>query len=101
MIEAHGLGISRRLSRIPRGFVLGETYIALAHRKCCFGWTSDPETNKVEPIHKPGIFYVFKPDALEYVVRGDESEKALENLAKRGIQPVRVVPDYAQKALVV
>jgi hypothetical protein len=32
--EAATMGISRRIAAVPRGFVLGEDYVLLAHRLC-------------------------------------------------------------------
>lgn len=82
--EAHRQGVSRRISGVPRDFKLGETWVWLAHRKCIENpdgsWTA-------------GVFRAFKPRAIEYVVRGDETDDELESLCKRGITPVRVVRD--------
>ena len=39
---------------------------------------------------KPGVFSAFKPTAVEYVVRGDETKEELETKVKRGITPVKV-----------
>lgn len=60
--EAEQLGVSRRISQVPREFVLGETWVALAHAA-----------------------------AIEYVVTGEETDEELDRMAKRGITPVRVV----------
>ena len=38
-----------------------------------------------------GVINVFRPRALEYVCRGDESEKDLDELVAKGVIPVRVV----------
>lgn len=85
-------GISRRIHSIPNDFKLGETWVLLAHIKAIYtkkiisqeplDWTND---------HAPGIFYVFRPTAIEYVVKGDETDEELERLEKRGITPVRIV----------
>ncbi len=42
---------------------------------------------------KPGIFQVFRPSHVEYVVRGDETEEDLEALRERGIVLVDVIPE--------
>ena len=139
--ESGAQGISRRLSQIPKGLKIGETWVLLAHRRCIarncqscggFGWlgifdacpsdfprdinTWTPEQQQVGfnriaeaekgiikatfdrcpdceagKVYSPGIFRLFKPTALEYVVRGDETPKEIERLEKRGVQPVRVV----------
>lgn len=90
--EARRMGLSRRIHSVPKGFRLGETWVLLAHRKAI------PETVPVrgglpgamETVWKPGIFSLFRPTALEYVVKGDETELELEHLAMRGLTPVVV-----------
>jgi hypothetical protein len=54
--------------------------VAVAHRKA-IEYLPDP---------LPGIFHLFKPQRIEYVVKQSDSEKKLEALAKRGITLVRV-----------
>lgn len=84
--EANDMGISRRIQSVPRGFKLGETWVAVAHIKAIPG--DKP---------KPGIFRLFKPTVIEYVVTGKETEEALENLVKRGITPIKVEHDVPAK----
>jgi hypothetical protein len=86
--EANRMGISRRISTIPRKFKLGETWVALAHRKVI----------EALPDPKAGIFHLFKPIAIEYVVRENDSEEKLERLEKRGITLVKVIPIEDKKA---
>lgn len=81
--EAHKLGVSRRLPRVPHGFEIGKTWVFAAHRKCIAS-SEDPED------FQAGIFHVFKPSRVEYVVTGKESEEDLEQLVKRGLTPVKV-----------
>jgi hypothetical protein len=83
------MGISRRISAIPRKFKLGETWVALAHRKVIEVTLADP---------KAAIFHVFKPHAIEYVVKEDDNEEKLKRLADRGITLVRVIPIEDKKA---
>jgi hypothetical protein len=83
--EAEALGISRRIAAVPREFVCGETWVALAHVHCV------PELGPDGvPGWKPGIFRIFRPEAIEYVVTGEESEEELASLVKRRITPVRI-----------
>jgi hypothetical protein len=85
--EANRMGVSRRISAVPRDFKLGETWVALAHRHAIEGEFKLED----KPTYKSAIFHVFKPQAIEYVVkRGDSTEK-LESLEKRGISLVKVV----------
>jgi len=79
--EAGRLGVSRRIASIPQGFVVGTTWVLLAHRRAAPGpggalW--------------PGIFAAFRPTAIEYVVKADDSAKKLEGLARRGVRLVKV-----------
>jgi hypothetical protein len=92
--EAGVMGISRRIPALPKDFKLGETWVFLAHQKAC--WESRPETPWVRDP-RPGIFRIFKPIAVEYVTRGDETPEELEKLRERGITPVKVVPAEEQQ----
>jgi hypothetical protein len=86
MREAKSQGISRRISAVPRDFDLACTWVLLAHRKAVY----EPENVYAEEGFLPGIFSVFKPDRIEYVVKGDESEEELDALEKRGLTLVKV-----------
>ncbi len=79
--EALRMGISRRITAIPRGFEVGVTWVLLAHRKAFPVGRED----------SPGIFQAFRPTAIEYVVKGGETEEELKSLRDRGITPVEVV----------
>lgn len=84
--EANILGVSKRISFVPKDLKLGETWVALAHIKAVTSFNA--ETN--EPEYSPGIFRLFKPTRIEYVVRGDETPEEIEAIEKRGIQPVEI-----------
>lgn len=111
--EAAALGVSRRISAIPRGFQVGETWIMFAHPKAILppfscercdspvhrsgkdgqtiecdrvcGWTA--------PLFRPGIFKVWRPERIEKILPESKrgSEEAAE-LLEKGIVPV-FVPD--------
>lgn len=104
--EAREMGLSRRIARnaIPRGFKLGETWVALAHRKAITQFeamvpstgsyvrVADEQTRTGDcVVQKPGIFHVFCPSRIEYVVRKKDSKKKLRALEERGITLVRIV----------
>lgn len=103
--EAAQQGISRRVAFIPREFELGKTRVVFAHRKAiaqpcpmCNGGEFKLEGSEECPVCKgenslfsAAIFHMFKPTAIEYVVKGDEAEDELEALVKRGITPIKVV----------
>jgi hypothetical protein len=93
--EANELGISRRLTAIPRNFKLGETWVFLAHPKVIRAEapaTLDPDEQAPEWL--PGVFRIFKPTAIEKIVTQSQAsdEAEMKALADRGITPV-VVPD--------
>ncbi len=83
--EAKEMGISRRIGAIPKDFKLGETWVLLAHRKAITITNSDESLDK-----HSAIFSVFKPTAIEYVVKGDETEEDLKRIIKRGLAPITV-----------
>lgn len=94
MDEAGFMGISRRLPALPRGFVVGETKIALAHPDAVL-----EQDDNGDPIATPGIFYLFTPTRMEYVVREDDSEDKLDRLEAKGITLVRVFKKINQDQL--
>lgn len=83
--EAAEMGISRRIKGVPRNFKLGETWVALAHIKAIPAPIMEQDAKAT-----PGIFRLFKPTAIQYVVKGDETEEELADMEKRGITPVKV-----------
>ena len=84
--EAGEMGISRRLSgdQVPRGLIVGETWIFLAHRYAIDTYSAEPT---------PGVFHAFVPAMIEYVIKGTETDEEIANLVKRGITPVQVFND--------
>jgi hypothetical protein len=111
MAEAATMGISRRIKALPRGFVIGEHWVYLGHRKAITrqyvgsdevssvldampggrpeGLEVMPQEAQVEYL--PGVITLFKPTAVEYIVKGSETDEELEALEKRGITPVKVI----------
>ena len=85
--EAKRLGVSRRISSVPRGFKIGETWILVAHRK-----TIRAKDNE----YFPGIFHAFKPTSIEYVVKGTETDDELDKLEKRGFWLIKVIKQADQ-----
>lgn len=102
--EAAKMGISRRIPHVPRDFKLGETWVLLAHQAGIV--TKEPvlelvdeelvDTGKTISIEKSAIFSVFRPSALEYVTKGNETQDELEHIIKRGLLPVKV--EFKRKA---
>lgn len=112
--EAKRMGISRRITQVPKRFKLGETWVALAHRKAirrdkvevipddCLPSDGILAALGFEKIDKeattefvPGIFHVFKPSRIEYCVGGHETDSKLESLEKRGITLVKIIEDHS------
>lgn len=89
--EAVDLGVSRRVRSIPRGFVVGETIVYLAHIRAT--------ARLADPIGegRPAIFRAWIPRGIDYIVKGDEELEELENLEKRGVRLVKVVRDIDVK----
>lgn len=82
--EANSQGISRRIGAVPKGFEIGETWVLLAHPKAVYG----------EDGMTPGVFRIFRPQAIEKIVTKSQArdDEAMNALRKQGIRPV-VVPD--------
>lgn len=91
--EANAMGVSRRISQVPKDFKLGETWIALAHREAIINNLAGHMVDDQELSYTAGVFHAFRPTRLEYVVRGDESEEEIERLEKRGFTLVKVIRD--------
>jgi len=83
--EASEMGISRRVAHIPKEFEIGKTWILAAHRKAI---RISRANGAVE--YSPGIFQVFQPSRIEYVVKGTESPANLEAMEARGITLVKI-----------
>lgn len=108
--EADLMGVSRRISQVPRDFKLGETWVFVGHRerlskKCntCGDVLSFQSREHAEIarknckdckgkgiIYSPALFQIFKPEKLEYVVKETETKEELERLKSRGFDLVRV-----------
>jgi len=87
--EALKMGVSKAIKRIPKGLVIGKTWVLLAHRDAV-RLGVDEEGN---PITESGIFYAFRPLRIELLIYESEADdETLERLKERGITPV-IVPD--------
>lgn len=84
--EAARSGISRRIAAVPNDFEIGKTWIMLAHRKVIL----NPVEFGKEPTYTAGIFRIFKPDRIEVVVDGTESDELIESYLARKLTPVLV-----------
>lgn len=115
--ESRELGISRRLSAMPKGLVIGETWVLLAHldavpavgetcTRCCVAWgfhagsvvagnrLIEPCESFQAPKPTPGIFCAFVPRAVELILKqSDATPERVEKEAKRGVTVVTVPDD--------
>lgn len=98
--ESQSMGVSRRISQIPKDLVIGETWVFVGHReaivnkKCeCFDEIKgpDPECKLCDgegQRNVPGVFHAFRPTEIQRIVDEDVTEEEVEKLEKRGITPV-------------
>ena len=91
------MGVSKRIAEIPKGLVLGKTWVLLAHPKVPF-WekapqkTLDPKLPNVR-VEKPAIFYAFRPQRVEFLLWEKEATREkIEQLKAKGITPI-IVPN--------
>lgn len=102
MAEGAKMGFSRRISAIPRDFVLGETMVYFAHPKAI---TERVEVKVEHPDFpegltgiktesRPAVFTAFRPTKIEMLVTESQSQDSdfMAGLEKRKITPV-IVPD--------
>ena len=84
LLEAHTMGVSKRVPAVPKELKLGETWVYLVHRKGIETGERDPKTGKM--IYKMAVFSAFRPQAIEMPVW--ESELTDERIAAvaRGFQ---------------
>lgn len=99
--ESRELGISKRISEIPKGLVLGKTWVLLAHPDACYeptSWSFNWLYGDGEVVPAPGIFEAFVPRRVELILHErDATAERVEREAKRGVSVV-VIPDDAKDA---
>jgi hypothetical protein len=89
MAEAGALGISRRISALPKGFIVGKTWVMIAHRKAIGKVAEDGKT-----MFTPGVFHVFRPERIELVVTPSMKEEAwVAELVEKGVTLIEVPED--------
>lgn len=101
--EANRLGVSRRIAAIPKGLVLGKSWVLVAHPEACERKLTEQREGELHPVERvekvPGIFHAFRPQAIELVVTPSmEKQKWVKRLVKQGVVLVRVPeddPDHA------
>jgi len=91
--EANTMGVSKAVSAIPDGLVLGKTWILLAHPEVEFTQYANGDSKGLalaEPRKAPGVFFAFTPQRYEMLLplrdfTAEERAEAEEKLAKKGI----------------
>jgi len=99
-LEAEALGVSKRINALPLEFVVGDTWIFLAH---IHAWYDLSAKTKLEigsevPEAKPGIFTAFRPMCLDIVINDAEHipERAKALAEKWGPKARLVVVEKAE-----
>jgi hypothetical protein len=115
MREARDVGISRRITAVPKDFEVGKTWVFLGHRAAIheecpkrlgpghppLGSIAEPHPLPAEAtpcdeckgtgeLKLPGIFTVYRPTRIEKIVDEEVSAEEVAALEKRGIEPVIV-----------
>ena len=98
--EANEMGVSRRISQVPKDLEVGKTWVFVAHREAIVkpcGCVKDgapklgcEDCDGTGQLKVPGVFHAFQPARIEKVVDEAVSQKAVDKLLKRGITPVIV-----------
>ena len=84
--EAKALGVSRRITAVPKNFEMGKTWILFAHPRGIIKAVDD-----LKAAYVPAIFRVWKPERLERIFKeSDRNSEAVAADVKRGITPVFV-----------
>ena len=94
--EASNMGISRRITAIPRGFKVGEHWVLLAHPKAVKRGESAVEVmggGFTADLYTPGIFQVFKPTKIEKILDSDATPEQVKEWENKGVKVVVVPAD--------
>ena len=88
--EDKKLGICKAIKQKPKGLVLGETWVMVAHPQAItFEDMAEPD----EISSRPGVFYAFRPTRIEMLIyQSQATPERLAELEKKGITPI-IVPD--------
>lgn len=95
--EAQEIGVCKAIPSIPKGLILGKTWVLLAHPECKFYESGFFENKdglaKGVPKTGAGIFYAFVPQRVEMLVpKSEATEDHITELEDQGITPI-LVPD--------
>ncbi|MBA7599857.1 hypothetical protein ES703_06902 [subsurface metagenome] len=83
--EDKTMGICKAIKQIPKGLVLGKTWIVVAH----------PQAVETHEEPAPGVFYAFIPTRIEMLVyESQATPEYLQELEAKGITPIIVLDKH-------
>src|SRR5262245_24841028 len=86
--EANRLGVSRRITAIPKGFEPG-SFVLLAHPKAVVvGTEQDDAALAPRAIMGAGIFRVFRADRIEKILADNETKEEIDKWEKKGCRVI-------------
>lgn len=90
--ESADMGISRKISGVPKGFKIGEHWVYVAEREETPKRTHVIQDMASVPAH---IVSAFKPQRIEVLITQEiaDDPKQMERLEKRGLTPIIVPVD--------
>jgi len=104
--EDKSVGICKAIKQVPKGLVLGESWVLLAHPQAISGFRDreDQETSimlmtgeqgddETIPPSTPGVFYAFIPTRIEVLLYKSQAfSDRISEIEAKGITPI-IVPD--------
>jgi len=94
--EDKAMGISKAIKQVPKGLVLGESWVLLAHPQAI---TFEDMAEPGEIRSKPGIFYAFIPNRIEVLVyRHLATPERLAKLEAKGIVAIIIDDEHTAHA---
>ncbi len=91
--EAFEMGVSKRISVIPKDLEIGKSWIFLGKTGIITETDLGYDAKKGKTIKANGVFYAFKVTQIQYwIAESDATEEKLKELKDRGITPV-IVPE--------
>jgi len=86
--EDKSMGICKAIKQKPKGLVLGESWVLLAHPQAI---TFEDMAEPGEISSRPGVFYAFIPTRIEVLIYKSQAKpEYLSELEAKGITPVVV-----------
>lgn len=108
--EAEAMTVSKAIKQIPKGLILGKTWVLLAHPDARIDkkdpdyvkkynhWVSrgiDEDEPEPKPPAYPGVFFAFIPDKVEMpIYESQATPEYIEELEGKGITPVTIPDSY-------